>query len=150
MAGPQLQDAANQCLASWCVKESQKAADDLRVDFPFDGRISNQSFNFGREEQIAIRYAVIKGFDPHAIPREQQFPLARVPQCEGKHTLKLRDTFFSVLLVEVNDYLRVGMGFEKMATLDQIPSEVLKVVDFTIEHNPDGPILVGNWLFPST
>src|SRR5262245_34057385 len=46
----------------------------------------------------------------------------------------------------MNDCLGVGVGFELMAALDERFTQFGKIVDFTIEDNPDRSVLVANRL----
>src|SRR5690349_15035922 len=46
----------------------------------------------------------------------------------------------------MNNRFGIGVGGETMAALQQLLSQLGIIVDFTVEQNPNGAVLVGNWL----
>src|SRR6266478_1001133 len=55
-------------------------------------------------------------------------------------------TVGAVLIVSVNDCFGVAVGIKGVAQLLKLVAELAIVVDFAVENNPGGAVLVMNWL----
>jgi hypothetical protein len=87
---------------------------------------------------------------PQTVSSDQHLLAALVVQGEGKHTSQLVDTITAHFLIQMGNHLGVGVGREPMAPAPELGTELRKVVNFPIEYNPDGSILVKHWLVASS
>src|SRR3989442_574832 len=51
-----------------------------------------------------------------------------------------------MFFIGMEDDFRVGGGRKTVSFLDQFPPEFLEIVNFTVEHDPNGPVLVAHRL----
>ena len=68
-----------------------------------------QRLDLGAEEEAAVGLRVVERLDPEPVAREEELALARVPDREGEHALQPLDAADSLLLVEMDDRLGVGV-----------------------------------------
>src|ERR1700689_4700825 len=57
---------------------------------------------------------------------------------------------FSVFLIQMDDRFRIGVRREDVSAPLQFPAQFAEVVDFAVEHNPDGSVFVSNRLAPGS
>src|SRR5262249_36218891 len=72
-----------------------------------------------------------------------------VPQGEGKHAAQFLDQPLALVLVEVNEHLGVTLSAEDVSPGFQALSQLLKVVDLSVEHHLDRAVLVPQRLGPA-
>lgn len=84
----------------------------------------------------------MEGLLPEPVsPNKKCFCLA-IPESEGEHSVEAFEAACSSLFVEMDDDLSVGVGSKPVAFFFEFFSEIPKVVNLTVEHYPDGVILV--------
>src|SRR2546428_6701167 len=54
----------------------------------------------------------------------------------------MSDEIRSILLIQMDDHLRIGMRLERVAAADHLLSQCLEVVDLAVEDHPDGAVFV--------
>src|SRR5215469_5179069 len=54
--------------------------------------------------------------------------------------------FQTVILIEMNNHFGIAVCVKAVAAVFQSCTKLGKVIDFTVEYDPDSPILVVNWL----
>src|SRR2546426_3304532 len=84
-----------------------------------------------------------------AVSGQQQTFSAFIPKCKREHPTQPLHAFGPILLVQVNDHLRVSAGVEAVATTFQCRAQLWEVVDLPIEDDPDGSVLVVDGLMSS-
>ena len=52
----------------------------------------------------------------------------------------------TVILIEMNNHFGIAVGVKPVAPGFQSSTKLGKVIGFTVEYDPDSPILVVNWL----
>ena len=95
-----------------------------------------------REEDAVLLDAVAERLLPDPVAREEQRPRARVPDREGEHPAKILQAVRALLLVEVEDDFRVGVGAELVSLRDERRAQFLEIVDLAVEDDPDRAVLV--------
>src|SRR6266849_6200297 len=94
-----------------------------------DGRMTEQRLRLRGEEKEGAALPVVERLLAEAIPREQQPPLAAVPEGEGEHTPKLLDARRPERLVGLQDDLGVALRPEGVPLRLQRGAQVTEVVD---------------------
>jgi hypothetical protein len=61
---------------------------------------------------------------------------------EGEHSTEMLGRLVAVLLVQMDDDFGIGVGGERVSPANQVLPKLAIVVDLTIEHDGDGPILI--------
>src|SRR2546427_5305279 len=142
MSGLKLADALDDALCGRRRETGEKAAHGPPVHTALDLRRLQDPLHLRGEEEPSAYFGIIQRLDPQSVPSQQQSLRAVVPEREGEHPAQFLDTVLSVLLVEMDDHLRIGGGRKRMAALLKFPAEVAKVVDLTVKHHPDRGVLV--------
>jgi hypothetical protein len=86
----------------------------------------------------------------HSVAGEQQTPLAGVPNGDGEHAPELREAVLVGVLVEMSNYFGIGMSGKGVATLQEQLAKFRIVVNFSIQQDPNGSVLVGKRLVPAS
>src|SRR5205085_775399 len=73
---------------------------------------------------------------------EQDLPAPRVPDCEGEHAAQAVDAARPEVFVQVNDRFRIARRPQRMPALLEVAPQLLVVVDFAVENDPDGSVFV--------
>src|SRR5262249_48065868 len=99
-----------------------------------------------REGQAVSQSDVVQGLDAETIARKKQTAFSDVPHGEREHASKAVDHRRALILVEVDERLSIALGVEAMAATYQARTQLLVVVDFPVEDDPDRPVFVPNGL----
>ena len=89
---------------------------------------------------------VVQRLLAHPIARQQKNLPRLVIQCNGKHAAQFLHAVRSHFLVEVKNDLGVRMGIEAVAAAFELPAQLRKVIDFTVENDPEALVFVVNGL----
>src|ERR1039458_6951595 len=108
-----------------------------------------QGFDLGAEHELRWRGPVIQGLLAQTIAREEQRLAARIPNRRGEHAIELVDALKPRLLIEVQEGLDVAVCAEAVASLLQVPTQILVVIDLPVAHEPKRTVLVRHRLPPS-
>ncbi len=95
-----------------------------------------------REEDAVFLDAVAERLLPNPVSREEQRPRAAIPDREREHPAKVLKAVRALLLVEVDDDFRVGVGAELVPLRDERRAQFLEIVNLAVEDDPDGAVLV--------
>src|SRR2546429_3082978 len=101
------------------------------------------------KNQPSTGLRVIQRFDPKAVTRQQEPPLALIPHSESKHPAQVLNALFAELLIKMNDYFSVACGRKSMPPAFKLFSERLVVINFAVEDSHDSPVFVVYWLLSS-
>ncbi len=71
-----------------------------------------------------------------------------IPDREGEHPAQLLEALRALLLVEVDDDFRVGVGAEPVPLRDERRAKLLEIVNLAVEDDPDRAVLVRERLVP--
>lgn len=130
------------------IKQRKIIAERFKVEGACNTGIGDNGFNFRTEDQGFAVPVIIQGLDAEAIPRHEEAPSVFIPNGKGKHPSEAVNTGFAPLFIGVNDGFGVAPGLKHMALVQQLLADVEVIVDLTIEHNPYGPVFIGQWLLP--
>jgi len=129
------------------VTRGEEIADGLHVHRPPHSGLEDR-LDLGAEEKLPLVEGIVQGLLPDPIPGEKKPSPAFVPERNREHPLEKIDEIGTVILVEMDDRLRVAVRRESMTgSLEGLP-EILEIVDLPVENHPDVPLLVGNRLGP--
>ena len=109
-------------------------------------RVGQQGLDLGTEDQPVVGPVQVQRLDTEAVSGEDQTLPAIVPDGERKHTAQVFHTTPSVLLVQMDDCLRIAMGPEIVPPRLQAAAQLSIVVDFAVEHDADGVVFVADRL----
>jgi hypothetical protein len=126
--------------------EGEIVVERLRGDLPLEPAVLQEPLQLGGERQVVGVVDVVERLLAGAVPREQEAPVALVPERDREHAAEARHPVGAVLLVAVDDRLRVRSGGEPMASGNQLVPQLLEVVDLAVEHHDDRPVLVEHGL----
>ena len=76
-------------------------------------------------------------FDSQPVARNVEASLGAVPDREGKHATEVFDAIISVFLVQMHNGFGIALGTVAMASGLQVPAQLLVIVDFPIEDDPN-------------
>ena len=72
------------------------------------------------EHQGLAHLGVVQGLNAENIPGAEKLPFLLVPDDKGEHAPQLIEKLWAVLLIAVEQHLRVGLGGEHVALLEQL------------------------------
>ena len=75
---------------------------------------------------------------PARSTRQQKATLARIPKRNREHSIHSRDKIHSVFLIQMRNDFAVAGAFKAIAFVDQVPTQLAIVIDFTVEDHDDG------------
>ena len=102
-----------------------------------------------KDDAIAVGI-VVKRLLADAVTRQQQTALVAVPDDNREHASQLREALFSILLIEMDDSFGIRPGCKPVSFGDEFLAKVSIVIDFAIQQDPDGAVLVADWLMTSS
>ena len=146
--GLELADAVDDAVRRGRAPEREEAADRAPVEVALDVDRLQQRLQLRREEELAAGLGIVERLDAQPVASHQQRPAARIPEGEGEHAAQLLHAVGLVLLVEVDDRLRVRRGVEGMPTRLELAAELPEVVDLAVEDDPHRAVLVPDGLAP--
>ena len=101
-----------------------------------------QRLDLGGEREPAALIGVEQRLLPELVAREQQPPVAPVPEGEREHPAQPLEHPLAVVLVQVDEDLGVRPRPELMPCRRQLPVERFVVVDLAVEHDEHAAVLV--------
>ena len=113
----------------------------LAIDLPRHP-VRHQRLQLRTEHETVTERRVVERLDPQPVADEHERLPRLIPERDGEHSAQVLDEVRTVLLVEVNDDFRVGVGGESVPAGLQIRAEIPIIVDLAVEHDPDRSVLV--------
>src|SRR5262245_43397611 len=80
------------------------------------------------------------------IPRQKERIRLLIEKCEGENPVERIHHGGPLFLIEMKQGLGVAPAFEVMTSSDESLAELAEVIDLSVEHNPEIPVLVGHRL----
>src|SRR5579884_1451585 len=142
----QLADARKDRAGGRHVAQRDVLLQRLRVDLGSAGEGVAEAPELRGKGEDARALRVVEWLDAEPVPREQERLPRGVPQREREHAPQPAHAPRAVLLVEVDDDLRIAGGREAVAPREQVPPQLPVVEDLAVVHDPDRPVLVGDRL----
>jgi len=105
-------------------------------------RVGEQRLHLGGKIQPIASDGIEQGADARAIAGQHQATFRLVPQGDGELTVQVFDEVVAVLLVKMDDDLRVRTGVEAVTQRLELLTQLDIVEDLSIEDYLDGAILV--------
>ena len=102
--------------------------------------------DLGAEDQGAVGLRVEEGADAQPIAGQEQGAVPAVPDGDRELAVEAGQAVRAVLLVRVQDDFGVARGREPVSPALQLQSQLRVIEDLTVEHDPQGPIFVGDGL----
>ena len=146
MSRGKLEDAAEHGFGIWNPKKSQILMQRFEINLSLELRHLEQGFHFGSKRQLSAALRVVEGLHAKMIARQKQLGPAgaQIADREGEHALEAMNAIGTVLFVEVDHDLCIGIGSEVMAFTLQFAAEFGEVVDFAVVGDPDRAVLVAH------
>ena len=104
------------------------------VQHLFEVRMAQKALDFRAEQECLSHLCIVHGLDAKEISCAEEFFLTLIPDHEGEHSTQLLEQFCAVLLVAVDQHLRVGLGGKVIACLHQTGADLLVVIDLAVEQ----------------
>ena len=128
------------------ILQRQELQHGLTIERSRDVRNLQQCFEFTGKCQPTIFHAIIEWLLARSITRDHQPLSVGVPDREGKHATQMFDKIQSMLFIEMDNDFGVTVGAELVSGIDQLPSELNIIVDFTVKRNLHGVVFVAQRL----
>src|SRR5699024_1577327 len=106
----------------------------LLVQLLVEARVGEEALNLRAKEEGLPIVIVVEGLNAEDVPGAEELLLLLVPDDKGEHAPQLLQNALAVLLVPVEDGLRIGAGGELVSLLQQVLPQSLEIVDFPVEH----------------
>src|SRR6185437_10942236 len=110
MARRQLPDALEERLLSGHVASGEELRNRGHVERGTARHPREDRLDLGPEEELPVGHRVVEGLDAQPIPRQEEALAGLIPESEGEHALQTLDAPVALLLVEMEDRLRVAAG----------------------------------------
>ena len=146
VAGIQLVDPLEKCFVSRQIIICEKPINREGVNPSFDGRIDQQGFDFRGEHKRLASINVVEWLNTDAVSRQEKQLFALVPKSKGEHPSKPFHTISPHLFIEMNDHLRICVGFKGMTTSFKLGSELGEIINLTVVDHPYRTVFVTHWL----
>ena len=131
--GFQFLDALVESLGCGDVTKSQIQRESARVQILRKPREDQKRLDLrGKGENSGV-LKIIERFFSCPIPRQQELFLPAVPEGQREHSVEVFDEGFAVLLVERQDYFRIGS--RAIGVAGALRALFLKIINLAIEHN---------------
>src|SRR5262249_15636893 len=105
------------------VTEGEVLVDRLRIEIPLARASCDERVELGRECQLAVPLDVEQRLLPESIAREEETSALRVPDRERELALDRMQELWAVVLVEVDEHLRVRLGDECVPALEEMRAQ---------------------------
>ena len=93
---------------------------------------------------------VIQGLDPDPVACAEQDTLPTIVDDERKHAVEIAEHLLLFVLVQAQQNLGIGiLRCKPMSPRLQLRPEIRGIVDLSVVHDPQGPILVAHRLTPA-
>src|SRR5215510_13681927 len=103
--------------------------------------MTKDGLDLGCKNQLLIVHIIVKRLFADAITNKNQSALWLIPQSDCKHSSKPIDKRLRIRFIKMNDCLGIATSPEDVRML-QLTIQITVVVDFSVETNPDCPILI--------
>src|SRR5205823_3239941 len=122
--------------------ECEDVVETARVDLPRHGRMREECFDLGGEEQTAAADRIEQRPDAQPVARQEERAGPGVPNPECPLAVQVVDGGGAFLLEEMEKDFRIGLCVKAMTLLYEILTKFDVIEDFTIERDPQRPIVV--------
>src|SRR5699024_8626346 len=112
------------------------------VQLLFKARVSEKTFDLRPEQELVSLLVIVERLDAENVPGAEELLFFLVPDDKGKHAPQLLQNLLPVLLVPVENGLRIRAGFKDGSLFRQVLPQRLEVVDLPVEHQLRGAVLV--------
>src|SRR6185437_8523110 len=142
VAREQLADSLEERLLAGHEPGGEELGQHLGIERGRDAPGREDRLDLGGEQQLVARPRPVQRLDAEAVARQEEPPLAAVPDREREHPLEALDAALALLLVEVEDGLGVGAAAVAVAALLELRAQRRVVVDLAVVDEPDALVLV--------
>ncbi len=108
-----------------------------------------QAAEFRGERQLVTVVTKVERFDSETISGQTELMPASVPNGEGEHAVKPPQTLGALLGPQTQHNLHITGGAEAVAACLEVPPQLAKVVNLSIENDGKGPLLIDDRLLSS-
>ena len=86
----------------------------FKINLGFDDLRSQDAFDFRSKGKATILLAEEQGFLTEVVARQEQPPLTRIPDSEGKHAAQLCYAIFAIFFIQMQDDLNISRRLKPM------------------------------------
>lgn len=108
--------------------------------------VTEQSLDFGAEDDAIGRCRVIERFDSETIAREDKPAQALIPERDREHAVETLECVEAFRFIERDDDLGVRRAVELASACGEFLSQLDVIVDFAVKCKPDRFVGVGHRL----
>src|ERR1700689_1964804 len=112
------------------LQEQRQAVD---IDIPNETRMGIQRLQLRTEQQQVRRTIIIERLHPGPVPDQDQLALRPVIYGKRKHPDEPLHHIDTPTVIPLQDNLRVRPGLESIPLALQLLSDLLEIIDFTVE-----------------
>lgn len=146
MGRGELHDSFEGSLRARDAKEREVVRDGLAVHFRRYERRSENGLDFGAKDEMFARSGIEKRLYSDGIAREKKGIATQIQNREREYAVELCDAGRAVLFIQVKDNLRIGAGMEAMTGGLETGAKIFEIVNFAVENEPEGAVLIGHRL----
>ena len=93
--------------------------------------------------------AYVHGLFAETVARDDQALARRVPKRHAEHAAQMLHKVRALLLVEMDDRFGIGFGAEVVAGFFELLAKLLKIVNLTVQNDPNRAVFVRHGLMPA-
>ena len=133
-------------MASCPLDVGERLGENLRIKGAVDPGQGEERLEFGGEGEGAGVIAVMQRLDAETVARQEQPPVAGIPDGEGPHAIEAQLALRAPLRIGGEDDLAVGVGDKTVAEAAQLLAQLEIVVDLAVIGQPVAPFGIGHRL----
>src|SRR5580698_3183804 len=146
VAGKKLLDAGKHCLRTREIAERKILRQHAVIELCLYPRILEDRLDLGPKQKGTAVEVIVKRLDSKPVARNEQTPLAPVPDGKGKHSRQPLHTFRAVLLVKMENGFSIAFRPVTVAARFEFSAQLPVVVNLPVVYDPQVLILIGNRL----
>ena len=136
-------------MGGWNTLEQQVSSDALQAQCHGHVGVLEERAQLGSEHEGVRAGIVVERLLAHAVAGQKEVLAGAIPEREGEHPVEVTDALRPRLLVGVHDHFGVRARAESVSAPLEPVAQGGEVVNFSVQHDPDGPILVRDRLLPA-
>ena len=142
VAGQQTIDILKKGFGRQRILERKIGVERTLIKALFKIRVLQNALDLGGVDKVVADLRVVQRLDAECVARQEQRFFLDIVNRKGEHTAQTRQHLFLPLLKAVDQHLAVGFGRKRVTLCLQRLAQLLVVVDFTVECENHGLVLV--------
>src|SRR5512133_2343324 len=129
----QFPHALKRCKRRGNISKGEKMIECHKVRLDGEGAVGQDSLDLRCEQKAVAADSIEQRLFPKPISGKKEGPRAGIPDGEGEHAVQPFKAPASILLIRMDDYLRIAIGPENVSAGFEIGTQLTEIVDLPIE-----------------